>query len=59
MSQNLLSAHFAALMIGALKANSFLASGNFYCLLITLSKILDPDQDLYVDPDLDPNHLTF
>ena len=40
--------------------NSFLASSDFCCLLITfLPNSLDPDQDqLNVGPDLDPNCLT-
>ena len=39
--------------------NSFLASGNFCCLLITFANSLDPDQDQQrVCPDLVPNRLT-
>ena len=39
--------------------NSFLASQDFFCLLITFSNSLDPDQDQQnVSPDLDPNRLT-
>ena len=35
--------------------NSFLARGDFCCLLITLANSLDPDQDQQnVGPDLDP-----
>ena len=37
--------------------NSFLASGNFCCLLITITNCLDPDQDpdqQNVGPDLVP-----
>ena len=38
--------------------NSFLASGDFCCLLITFSNSLDPDQDqLSIGQDLDPNRL--
>ena len=38
--------------------NSYLASGDFCCLLITLTNSLDPDQDQHsVGPDLDPNCL--
>ena len=38
---------------------TFLGSGDFCCLLITLTNILDPDQDRHdVSPDLDPKHLT-
>ena len=36
--------------------NSFLASGNFCRLLITVANSLDPDQDRhFVGPDLDPS----
>ena len=39
--------------------NSFLASGNLCCLLITFANSLDPDQDRQnIGPDLDPNRLT-
>ena len=39
--------------------NSFLASSDFCCLLITFANSLDPDQDLQnVGQDHDPNHLT-
>ena len=39
--------------------NSFLASGDFCCPLITFANSLDPDQDRQdVAPDLDPNRLT-
>ena len=39
--------------------NSFLASGNFCHLLITIVNRLDPDQDRQnVGPDLDLNCLT-
>ena len=39
--------------------NSFLAGGEFCCLLITFANSLDPDQDrLNVGPDLVPNGLT-
>ena len=42
-----------------LEFNSFLASGDFCCLLITFTNSLDPDQDRQnVDHDLDPNCLT-
>ena len=42
-----------------LRLNSFLASGNFYHLLISFANSLDPDQDRQnVGPDLDPNCLT-
>ena len=38
--------------------NSFLASGDFWHLLITFANSLDPDQDRQnVGPDLDPNRL--
>ena len=38
---------------------SFLAYGDFSCLLITFANSLDPDQDRQnVGPDLDPNYLT-
>ena len=38
---------------------SFLASGDFCCLLITFANRLDPVQDRQnVGPDLDPNGLT-
>ena len=42
------------------RKNSFLASGNFCCLLITFANSLNPDQDgQNVFPDLDPpNYLT-
>ena len=40
--------------------NSFLASCDFYSLLITFAISLEPDQDRQnVGPDLDPNSLTF
>ena len=39
--------------------NSFLASGDFYSLLITFANSLDPDQDRQnVGPDLGPNRST-
>ena len=39
--------------------NSFLASRDFCCLLITFANRLGPDQDQQnVGPDLDPNCLT-
>ena len=39
--------------------NSFHALDNFCCLLINFANSLDPDQEqLNVDPDLDPNGLT-
>ena len=38
--------------------NSFLASSDFCRLLFTFAKILDPDQDRNVGPDLDTNCLT-
>ena len=39
--------------------NFFLASGDFYCLLITFANSLDPDQDQQnVGPDLDSYCLT-
>ena len=39
--------------------NSFLASGDFYRLLITFANSWDPDQERQiVGPDLDPNCLT-
>ena len=38
--------------------NSFLASGNIPCLLITFANCLDPDQDRHNGLDLDPNCLT-
>ena len=39
--------------------NSFLASSDFCCLLITFANSLDPDQDQQnVQPDLEPNRLT-
>ena len=39
--------------------NSFLVSGDFCPVLITLTNSLDPDQDRQnVGPDLDPNCLT-
>ena len=45
--------------LGPLVFNSFLASGDFCCLLITFASSLDPDQDQQiVGPDLDPNFLT-
>ena len=38
------------------RVNSFLASGDFFRLLITFVNSLDPDQDRQkVGPDLDPN----
>ena len=40
-------------------SKSFLASGDFYRLLIAFANRLDTDQDRQnVGPDLDPNHLT-
>ena len=36
------------------RMNSFLASINFCCLLITFANSLDPN----IGPDMDPNHLT-
>ena len=42
-----------------LAINSFFASGDFCCLLITFANSLDPDQDRHsVGPGLDPNCLT-
>ena len=42
-----------------LQLNSFLACHNFWCLLITLAKSLDPDQDWWnFSTDLDLSHLT-
>ena len=42
------------------KINSFHASSNFCCLLITFANSLDPDQArLNVGPDQDPNSLAF
>ena len=39
--------------------NSLSANGDFYCLLITFTNSLDPDQDRQnVGPDLDLNCLT-
>ena len=39
--------------------NYFLASGDFFHLLITFANSLDPDQDRQnVGPDLDTNRLT-
>ena len=39
--------------------NSFPASGNFCCLLITFANSLDPDQaQKNIGPDLDPKYLT-
>ena len=56
MSQNLSS---AAVVIGALRVNYFLASGEFCGLRITFANSLDPDQDRHsVGPDLDSNRLT-
>ena len=41
------------------RVDSFLASGDFGCMLITFADSLDPDQDGHpVGPDLDPNHMT-
>ena len=45
--------------IGALRVNSFPASGKFCYLLISYTISLDPDQARQnVGPDLDPNCLT-
>ena len=45
--------------LGVIRVNSFHASGDFCCLLITFANSLDPDQDPHhVGPDLDPNYLT-
>ena len=56
MSQNLSS---TAVVIGALRVNSFLASGDFCHLMIIFADSLDPDQDRRcVGPNLDPNRLT-
>ena len=42
-----------------MRVNSFLASTEFCCLLITFTNSLDPNQDQQnVGPDLDPNCLT-
>ena len=39
--------------------NYFLASSNFYCLLIAFANSLDPDQGRHsVGPDLNPNGFT-
>ena len=39
--------------------NSFLASGDFFRLLMSFVNSLNPDQDRHlVGPDLDPNRLT-
>ena len=49
----------AAVMIGALVVNFFLARGNFYHLLIAFTNSLEPDQEgQNVSPDLDPNPFT-
>ena len=43
-----------------MKTNYFLASGDFYRLLTTFANNLDLDQAKQnVEPDLDPNHLTY
>ena len=65
MLQNLSS---AAVVIGALRVNSFPASGDFCRLLLIIANSLDPDQvqhtldpdqaQHFVGPDLDPNCLT-
>ena len=56
LSQNLSS---AAVMIGALMVNFFLARGNFYHLLIAFANSLEPDQEgQNVGPDLDPKPFT-
>ena len=56
MSQNLSS---AAVVIGALRVKSFLASGDFCCLLITFINSLDLDQDPQnIGPGLDLSRLT-
>ena len=40
--------------------NSFLASGNFWHLLIAFANSLNPEKGRQnLGPDLDPNHLTF
>ena len=50
---------FAMAIINEILFNIFLASGNFFRLLITFANSLDPDQDRQnVGPDLDPNHMT-
>ena len=42
-----------------LSRRTLIASSNFFCLLITFAKSLDPDQDRQnVGPDLDPKCLT-
>ena len=50
-----------------MRFNSFLASSDFCCLLITFTNSLDPDQDQQnvcpdmeknICPDMDTNHLT-
>ena len=49
----------AAVVIGALRINSFLVSGDFCCLLITFINSLDQDQDSQnIGPGLDPSRLT-
>ena len=43
-----------------LRLNSFLASSDFCCVVLTFANILDPDQDwqnVLFGPDLDPNCL--
>ena len=56
MSQNMSS---AAVMIGALVVNFFLARGNFYHLLIAFTNSLEPDKEgQNVSPDWDPNPFT-
>ena len=38
---------------------SFLANGDFCCMMITLANSLNPDQNRRnIDPDKDPNRLT-
>ena len=38
---------------------SFLANGDFCCMMITFANSLDPDQDRQnIDSDMDPNRLT-
>ena len=56
MSKNLSA---AAVVIGALRVNSFLASGDFCRLLITYAIGLDPDHGQHNGgPDLHPNCYT-
>ena len=44
---------------GYMCLNTFLASGDICCLLLTFTNSLDPDQDRHsVGSDLDPNPLT-